>query len=105
MVYGDGGDDSILGGSENDTLFGGANDDTLSGALGYDVLFVLSDAVKRCDDPKDPDKLGAAIAATKGVKGITGTMDLTTPDRTPIKDAVIVKVDGGLKFHATIPAK
>jgi len=74
-------------------------------ALGYDVLFVLADAVKRCEDPKDPDQLAAAIAATKGVKGITGTMDLTTPDRTPIKDAVIVKVDGGLKFHATIPAK
>jgi len=74
-------------------------------ALGYDVLFVLADAVKRCDDPRDPDQLAAAIAATKGVKCITGTIDLTTSDRTPIKDAVIVKVEGGLKFHATIPAK
>jgi len=74
-------------------------------ALGYDVLFVLADAVKRCDDPTDPDKLAAAIAATKGVNGITGVIDLTTPDRTPIKDAVIVKVEGGLKFHSTIPAK
>lgn len=74
-------------------------------ALGYDVLFVLADAVKRCQDPRDPDQLAAAIAATKGVNGITGTIDLTTPDRTPIKDAVIVKVEGGLKYHATIKAR
>jgi len=73
-------------------------------ALGYDVLFVLHDAVKRCADPHDPDQLAKAIRETKGVKGITGTIDLTTPDRTPIKDAVIVKVEGGLRYHATIPA-
>jgi len=74
-------------------------------ALGYDVLFVLADAVKRCEDPKDPDQLAAAISSTTGVKCITGTIDLTTPDRTPIKDAVIAKVEGKIKFHATIPAK
>jgi branched-chain amino acid transport system substrate-binding protein len=73
-------------------------------ALGYDVLLVLADAVKRCKDPKDPEQLGKAIAATK-YKGITGYMDLTTPDRTPKKDAVIVKVEGGLKFHRAVPAK
>jgi branched-chain amino acid transport system substrate-binding protein len=71
--------------------------------LGYDVLLVLADAVKRCKDPKDPEELGKAIAATK-YKGITGFMDLTTPDRTPKKDAVIVKVEGGLKFHRVVPA-
>ena len=71
--------------------------------LGYDVLMVLADAVKRCPDPEDPDALGKAIAATK-YKGITGYMDLTGPDRTPKKDAVIVKVEGGLKFHRVVPA-
>ncbi len=71
--------------------------------LGYDVLFVLADAVKRCKDPKDPDQLGKAIAETKFV-GITGNIDLTTPDRTPIKDAVIVKVEGRLKFYRAVPA-
>ena len=74
-------------------------------ALGYDVLFVLADAIKRCDDPKDPDKLNAAIISTKNFAGITGVISLDTPDRTPIKDAVIVKVDGGLKFHAAVKAK
>lgn len=74
-------------------------------ALGYDVLVVLADAVKRCANPKDPQQLAKAIRETKGVVGITGTIDLTTPDRTPLKDAVIVKVDGGLAYHATIAAK
>jgi branched-chain amino acid transport system substrate-binding protein len=74
-------------------------------ALGYDVLFVLMDAVKRCPDPMDREKLAAAILETKGVKGITGTIDLTTPDHTPVKDAVIVKVEGGLKYFKTIPAQ
>jgi len=73
-------------------------------ALGYDVLFVLADAVKRCADPKDPDQLAKAIRETKGVACITGMIDLTTADRTPIKDAVIVKVAGGLKYHSTIKA-
>jgi branched-chain amino acid transport system substrate-binding protein len=73
-------------------------------ALGYDVLMVLADAVKRCKDPKGPDALGKAIAETK-YKGITGFIDLTTPDRTPKKGAVIVKVEGGLKFYRVVPAK
>lgn len=74
-------------------------------ALGYDVLMVLHDAVKRCADPKKPDQLAKAIRETKGVKCVTGTIDLTTPDRTPLKDLVIVKVEGDFKFHATIKAK
>ena len=38
-------------------------------ALGYDVLFVLADAVTRCSNPKDPDALAKAIRETKGVAG------------------------------------
>ena len=72
---------------------------------GYDVLFVLADAVKRCKNPKDPDALAKAIRETKGVACITGNIDLTTEDRTPVKDLVIVKVEGRLKFHATIKAE
>jgi len=74
-------------------------------ALGYDVLLVLADVAKRCPDPADSKALARAIAETKGVECITGRIDLTTPDRTPIKDAVVVKVEGGLKFQATIPAQ
>lgn len=74
-------------------------------ALGYDVMLVLADAARRCGNPRDWNQLAEAIRSTRGVKGITGTIDLTTPDRTPVKDAVIVKVAGGLKYHATIRAK
>lgn len=72
-------------------------------ALGYDVLFVLVDALKRCKDPKDAAQLRDAIAATRGVKGVTGTMSLDNADRTPIKDVVFVKIEGGAKkYHSTI---
>jgi branched-chain amino acid transport system substrate-binding protein len=73
-------------------------------ALGYDVLFVLADAVKRCKDPFDPAQLAKAIRETTGVAGITGTISLDNEERTPVKDAVIVKVDGALKFHKKIGA-
>jgi branched-chain amino acid transport system substrate-binding protein len=71
-------------------------------ALGYDVMFVLADAVKRCENPRDWNALAKAILETTGVKCITGTIDLTTPDRTPRKSLVFVKVDGGLKYHETV---
>lgn len=73
-------------------------------ALGYDVLMVLLDAAGRARDSGGDVTLAAAIAATSGLQCVTGMIDLTTPDRTPIKDAVIVKVDGGLKFDQAIPA-
>lgn len=73
-------------------------------ALGYDVLLVLMDAARRARDAGTPDQLAQAIAQTQGVEGVSDKIDLTTPDRTPIKDAVIVKVDGGLKFHQAVPA-
>lgn len=73
-------------------------------ALGYDVLGVLLDAVKRADDPFDAESLAKAIRETKNVKGITGMISLDNEERTPVKDAVIVKVEGGLKFHKLIPA-
>ncbi len=74
-------------------------------ALGYDVLHVLVDAARRASPPTDPEALARAIASTKGLKLVTGTVDLSTPDRTPVKDVVIVKVEpSGLKYHATIPA-
>ncbi|MDA1195092.1 MAG: ABC transporter substrate-binding protein [Planctomycetota bacterium] len=72
-------------------------------ALGYDVLFVLMDAAKRCANPKSAAELNTAIGATKNVKGITGLISLDNPDRTPNKPLVIVKVEGGAKkFHSTI---
>jgi len=73
-------------------------------ALGYDVMFVLMDAVKRCPNPFDPEALAKAIRETKGVSGITGMISLDNDERTPVKDAVILKVDGALKFHKKMSA-
>jgi branched-chain amino acid transport system substrate-binding protein len=67
-------------------------------AVGYDALIVLADAIDRCKDPRDRKQLAEAIAATKGVKGVTGEISLDNPERTPKKPLVVVKVDGGFKF-------
>jgi branched-chain amino acid transport system substrate-binding protein len=74
-------------------------------ALGYDVLFVFLDAAKRAADRFDRASLAQAIRETKGVKGVTGVIDLTTPDRTPLKDLVIVRVDGTFKFETSYPSR
>lgn len=72
-------------------------------AVGYDALLVLADAADRCADPTDRKALAEAIAATQGVKGVTGEISLTTPDRTPRKALVVVKLAGaGFTFVKTI---
>jgi branched-chain amino acid transport system substrate-binding protein len=71
-------------------------------AVGYDALIVLADAIDRCKDPRDRKQLAEAIAATRGVKGVTGEISLDNPERTPKKSLVVVKVDGGFKFVKTI---
>jgi branched-chain amino acid transport system substrate-binding protein len=72
-------------------------------AVGHDALLVLADAIDRCADPRDHEQLAKAIAATKGVKGVTGEMSLDNPERTPRKAVVVVRVDGGFKFVKSIP--
>jgi branched-chain amino acid transport system substrate-binding protein len=74
-------------------------------AVGYDALIVLADAIDRCADPRDRKQLAKAIAATKGVMGVTGEMSLDNDERTPRKALVVVKVDGGFKFVKSIPAQ
>lgn len=72
-------------------------------ALGYDVMFVLADVLGRAKDPRDRRALKDAINATTGVKCVTGTIDLTTPDRTPSKDAVVLELkDGEFKYFQTV---
>ena len=72
-------------------------------ALGYDVLSVMADAIKRAGDSPTAEALAKAIAGTHGVKGITGSISLDNDERTPVKDVVIVRVEAGAKkYHATI---
>jgi branched-chain amino acid transport system substrate-binding protein len=70
-------------------------------ALAYDASRVLADAMKRAGKTDGP-ALRDAIAATKGFKGVTGTINLG-PDRNPEgKTLVIVEVKSG---QLTLKAK
>ena len=62
-------------------------------ALGYDALKLLADAMKRAGTT-DPDKVNAAIAATKDFPGVTGKITLDD-HRNPTKPAVILEVKNG----------
>ena len=71
----------------------GATPDALA-ALAYDAARVLADSIKRAGTTDGP-ALRDAIAATKGFKGVTGTINLG-PNRDPEgKTLVIVEVKGG----------
>ncbi len=70
----------------------GIGSDTLAG-LGYDSLMMLVDALKRAGTTEGP-KLRDAIAATKDLHGVTGTITLD-PQRNPTKSAVVLQVKNG----------
>jgi len=91
------------------TAYGGQQPDSLA-ALGYDSIGVLTDAIKRAGAPADGDyaslayhaKLRDAIAATKGYKGITGTITIG-PDRDAVKPAVVLQIHGAdYKYVSTV---
>jgi len=61
--------------------------------LAYDATNMLLDAIRRAGSD-DPEKIRAALAATKNFRGVTGSL---TVDRNgdPVKSAVILKIEGG----------
>ncbi|WP_233256687.1 ABC transporter substrate-binding protein [Opitutus sp. ER46] len=73
----------------------GVGSDTLAG-LGYDSVMMLADALQRAGTTDAP-KLRDALAATKDLVGVTGTITLDA-QRNPTKSAVVLQVRGG-KFH------
>jgi branched-chain amino acid transport system substrate-binding protein len=62
-------------------------------ALGYDAVQILAEAIKRSGSV-DRTKIRDALAATKGFQGVTGTITFT-PQRDPIKSAVIIEIKDG----------
>jgi branched-chain amino acid transport system substrate-binding protein len=62
-------------------------------ALAYDAVLLLADAIKRSGSI-DRVKIHKALAATKGFQGVTGTITFT-PQRDPIKSAVIIEIKNG----------
>jgi branched-chain amino acid transport system substrate-binding protein len=70
-------------------------------ALGYDAARLLFDAMKRAASLSGKD-LAAAIAATKGFKGVTGIITIDK-DRNAEKSAVMLEMkDGKPRYLATI---
>jgi branched-chain amino acid transport system substrate-binding protein len=65
-------------------------------ALGYDSALVLVDAIKRAGTTEGP-KLRDAIAATKDLKGVTGTTRIDK-NRDATKPATVITIKGG-KFQ------
>ena len=70
-------------------------------ALGYDSAVILAKAIEKAGGT-DPEKLKAAIAATKDHPGITGKITLDA-QRNASKPAVILSISGGgFKFEQTV---
>ncbi|MBS0195261.1 MAG: ABC transporter substrate-binding protein [Planctomycetes bacterium] len=72
--------------------YGGETPDALTG-LGYDAMLVLADAMKRAKSLDGPT-LRDAIAATKDLKGVTGSITIDS-ERNTKKPIVIVQMKKG----------
>jgi branched-chain amino acid transport system substrate-binding protein len=75
----------------------GKNPDANS-ALGYDALYVLTNAIKRAGS-LDGKAIRDQIAATKNYQGVSGVITMG-PDRDPIKPVAMIKIDGGTTHFA-----
>ncbi len=78
----------------------GDESDTLA-ALGYDSVLMLVDAMRRAQSA-EPAKIRDALATTKNLHGVTGTITLDD-HRNPTKSAVVLQVkDGKFRFVESI---
>jgi branched-chain amino acid transport system substrate-binding protein len=62
--------------------------------LGYDALRLVADAIKRAGSA-EPDAIQAALAKTRGFKGVTGEISYTRESRVPPKPVSIISVKDG----------
>lgn len=70
-------------------------------ALGYDSVGIVADAIKRAKSTKPAD-IRAALVATKGYQGITGTITFDK-NRNPTKSAVVLEATpSGYIFHSRV---
>ena len=74
----------------------GADPDAFN-ALGYDMAYLVADALKRAGSA-DREALKTALAATKDFKGITGTLSMDE-FHNPIKAVTILKVTDGVPTY------
>lgn len=60
-------------------------------ALGYDTVYLVADAMKRAKST-DPAQIKNALAATKNLKAVTGTISYTPGSRVPQKGVTVIGV-------------
>ncbi|MBI4866842.1 MAG: ABC transporter substrate-binding protein [Candidatus Wallbacteria bacterium] len=76
-------------------------DPAVTDALAYDSMYVIADALKRAGKV-DSLALRDALAATKDLKGATGTITINK-ERNADKAAIVLKVEGGkMKFVESV---
>jgi branched-chain amino acid transport system substrate-binding protein len=63
-------------------------------ALGYDTVYLMADALGRATSLAGAD-IKAAIEATTGFPGITGSISFTPEAHVPLKGVTIIDVEGG----------
>jgi branched-chain amino acid transport system substrate-binding protein len=62
-------------------------------ALGYDLGYLLADALKRAG-AADPVKLKDALATTKDFKGVTGNVSIDS-NHNPVKSITVIEMKDG----------
>ena len=73
--------------------------DNAFAALGYDTVYLLADAIKRAG-ATDGAKIRDALAATKGLKAVTGTISFAPGVRVPAKGVTVIGVKNKALFLA-----
>lgn len=68
-------------------------------ALGYDAMLLLADAIKRAGDA-DPVKIKDALAQTKDLRVVTGTLSIDEKHN-PIKAAAVIEFKDGKQVFRT----
>lgn len=63
-------------------------------ALGYDLAYLLADALERAGEA-DSEKVKDALAATEGFKGVTGTLSMDE-FHNPVKAVTILEIKDGV---------
>ncbi len=72
----------------------GRDPESAFAALGYDAVYLMVNAIKRAGSA-DPKAIKAALAATKGFDGVTGTVSYQPGQRIPQKTVTIVAIKNG----------
>jgi branched-chain amino acid transport system substrate-binding protein len=72
----------------------GTNPESAFAALGYDAVYLMVDAIKRANST-DSKAIHDALAATKGLAGVTGTVTYQPGIRVPQKSVTIIAIKDG----------